>query len=69
CGVAELLRDRAALVVPVETVAIREAIGRLLADDELRARLGEGGRAVAAETSWEAVVEHQERLYRQAIDA
>ncbi len=69
CGVAELLRDRAALVVPVEVAAIREAIGRLLDDAALRARLGEGGRTVAAEVSWAAVVAQQEELYRQALDA
>lgn len=67
CGVAELLRDRAALVVPVESGAIRAAIVRLLADEELRARLGEGGRTVAAETSWDAVVALQEELYMRAI--
>lgn len=69
CGVAELLRDRAALVVPVEADAIRAAIELLLTDGELRVRLGEGGLAVAAETSWDAVVELQEQYYRRAIDA
>jgi glycosyltransferase involved in cell wall biosynthesis len=69
CGVAELLRDRAALVVPVEVGAIRAAIEQLLGDPELRTRLGEGGRAVAAETSWNAVVEIQERHYRRALGA
>jgi glycosyltransferase involved in cell wall biosynthesis len=69
CGVAELLRERAALVVRVDAGEIRAAIERLLADPELRTRLGEGGRAVAAETSWAAVVELQESFYRCAIDA
>jgi glycosyltransferase involved in cell wall biosynthesis len=69
CGVAELLGERAALVVPVDVGAIRGAIDRLLRDRELRDRLGEGGRAVAAETSWEAVVALQETYYRQAMDA
>jgi glycosyltransferase involved in cell wall biosynthesis len=69
CGVADLLRERAALVVPVDAAEIRSAIERLLGDDELRARLGEGGRSVAAETSWDAVVALQETYYRRAIDA
>jgi glycosyltransferase involved in cell wall biosynthesis len=68
CGVADLLRDRAALVVPVDADSIRQAIERLLDDPALRSRLGEGGRAVAAETSWESVVALQEEYYRRALD-
>ena len=45
CGVAELLAERAALVVPYDAEALREAIKRLLDDDGLRQRLGAGGRA------------------------
>jgi len=69
CGVAELLRGRAALVVPVSAEAIRGAVERLLADPGLRATLGAGGREVAAETSWDSVVELQEAYYRRALDA
>jgi len=63
CGVAALLRDRAALVVPYDGVAVRDALRRLLADGDLRARLGSGGRAVASELSWSHVAELQESLY------
>jgi glycosyltransferase involved in cell wall biosynthesis len=67
CGVAELLGDRGALVVPCEAEPLREAIERLLADTELRRRLGEGARAVARETTWDAVAARQEELYRLAL--
>jgi glycosyltransferase involved in cell wall biosynthesis len=68
CGVAELLADRAAVVTPCEAGAIRDAIRRLLDDPSLRARLGAGGRAVARETTWDAVAERQEALYLRAIE-
>jgi glycosyltransferase involved in cell wall biosynthesis len=67
CGVAELVRDRSALVVPYELGAVRDAIARLLADDELRHRLGDGGRAVAAEFGWPRIVAEQEHIYRQML--
>lgn len=66
CGVAELLDGRGALVVPCEVDRLREAIVRLLADPELRHRLGEGGKAVARETTWNDVAAQQAELYRVA---
>ena len=68
CGVAELLADRGALVVPCEADAIRGAIARVLAEPELRARLSAGGREVARATTWDAVAERQEALYRLALE-
>jgi len=59
CGVAELLADRGALVVPCEVEPLRDAIGRLLAEPELRRGLGEGGKAVARETTWDDVATRQ----------
>ena len=68
-GVAELLADRAAIVVPYEVASVRAAVGQLLGDDELRARLGAGGRCVAAEHSWPSVVTQQEEIYRRMLRA
>lgn len=65
CGIAELVRDRAALVVPYELEPAREALRRLLGDDELRASLGRGGRELAGELSWAEVVSQQERIYER----
>ena len=67
CGIADLLRDGAALVVPYDQRAVREALARLFADRDLRLQLGESARAVAAEWSWPKVVELQETLYDQAL--
>lgn len=67
CGIAELLRDHGALVVPYDAGAVQHALTRLLADADLRRRLGELGAARAAEYRWAAVAELQESIYRRAI--
>lgn len=68
CGVAPLLADDAALVVPCTAAAIRDAVRRLLADPVLREKLGAGGREVARAMTWDAVAARQEELYRLAIE-
>ena len=67
CGVAELLADGGALVVPYALEPLRAALSRVLADGELRRALGEGGRAVARRWSWARVVALQEQVYRDAL--
>ncbi len=67
CGVAALLGERAAVIVPPELEPLRKAIVRVLADPVLRERLAAAGREVAQEVSWGAVVSEQERLYRRAL--
>lgn len=67
CGIAELL-DGSSLVVPYEREAVVRAVERLLREPELRARLGEAGRAAAARHSWATMVERQEALYRLAVE-
>lgn len=67
CGVAELLRDEAALVVPYDETAVRDAIARLLADPTLRTKLAHGGPHVASRYSWASVVALQESLYRRLV--
>ena len=67
CGIDELVRDRAALVVPYEPAAVRDAVARLLADEQLRRTLGTGGRELAREVSWETVARRQVELYEQVL--
>jgi glycosyltransferase involved in cell wall biosynthesis len=68
-GIAELARDRAALVVPPEAGTIRAAVAQVLEDGELRKRLAAGALALAKELSAEAIVEQQEGLYRSIVSA
>jgi glycosyltransferase involved in cell wall biosynthesis len=67
CGVAELVADRGALVVPYEDAAVRHALARLLEDPALRARLGEEAKSVAAAWSWPRVLDLQEDLYNRIV--
>ena len=66
-GVAELVKDRAGLVVPPTADAVREAVAHILDDDDLRARLRSGAAAVAAENSAAEVVERQVATYRSVL--
>jgi glycosyltransferase involved in cell wall biosynthesis len=67
CGVAELLRDHGALVVGYDVVEVRAAIARLLADPDLRRRLGKLGSTRAAEFGWPSVAALQESIYRRVV--
>ncbi len=67
CGIADFLRDGEALVVPDERAAILDAVRSVLADPGLSARLAAGGLEAARRTSWDAVTDRQEELYRLAV--
>jgi hypothetical protein len=57
-------RDRDALLVPPRSPkALAAAIGRLVADDELRTRMAASGRERAQEFSWERVTGKVEDYY------
>ena len=63
----EVAGDAALLFDPTDVDAIREAIERLLADSELRARLAEAGRSRAARFTWEATARATRDAYRRAL--
>jgi glycosyltransferase involved in cell wall biosynthesis len=66
CGVAGAFGEGEALVVPYEGDAVAEAVGRVLGDPALRARLADGAREAALRSSWEHVTDVQEEVYRRA---
>jgi glycosyltransferase involved in cell wall biosynthesis len=56
------------LVPPRDSAALREAVDRLLADPELRERLGHAARARAQERfGWDAAIERTLDVYRSAL--
>jgi glycosyltransferase involved in cell wall biosynthesis len=58
------------LVPPRDAPALREAVQRLLADPDLRERLGRAARARARERfGWDAVIERTLEVYARALDA
>jgi glycosyltransferase involved in cell wall biosynthesis len=69
-GLLELVADgeTGLLVPPRDAVALREAVLRLLADPELRDRLGRAARERARERlGWDMVIERTLEVYRQAV--
>jgi glycosyltransferase involved in cell wall biosynthesis len=63
CGVAPLLADAGGIVVPHETSAVAQAVKQILSDNELSARLSEGGKQAASRLGWSEPVLAMEKLY------
>lgn len=57
--------ENALLVPPGDAGALASAIERLEGDAALRAKLAEGGRALAGHFSWEAIAARHEELYQR----
>jgi glycosyltransferase involved in cell wall biosynthesis len=66
----EMLADGdSALLVPPESPAeLTAAVARAFGDPELRSRLADGGRRIAAAHSWPAVAESTEAAFRSLLD-
>jgi glycosyltransferase involved in cell wall biosynthesis len=67
CGVAEILDNAGALVVPFDPAAVRGAITTILDDGELRRALGKQGAARTADYSWRSMAERQEAIYHRVV--
>jgi D-inositol-3-phosphate glycosyltransferase len=55
------------LVTPGDVAALAAAIGRVLSDDQLRARLAAAGPGWAAQFGWPAVTDRIEAVYREVL--
>jgi len=67
CGVAPLLADVAGLAVAHDAAALAQAIGRVLWEPGLHARLAAGCKKVAARLDWEEPAREMETLYGQLV--
>jgi glycosyltransferase involved in cell wall biosynthesis len=67
CGIAPLLADVAGLAVAHDAAALAQAIGRVLWEPGLHARLAAGCRKVAARLDWEEPAREMETLYGQLV--
>jgi glycosyltransferase involved in cell wall biosynthesis len=66
-GVSEILGPHGALVVSHDRGSLLEAVGSVLRDPNLAARLSTCGRKIAAANAWSVIVERQEQIYREAL--
>jgi glycosyltransferase involved in cell wall biosynthesis len=69
CGVAPLLGDRAALIVPHDEGAITHALDRVLGDPVLHTNLALGCREAVARLGWEEPATQMSALYSQLVGA
>lgn len=68
CQIADLIKDRAGLVTPVNAVAIAEGLRRLLFDPALRNTYAREARVLAeAEFSIQKTVDRLEEVYQQVL--
>jgi glycosyltransferase involved in cell wall biosynthesis len=68
-GVAASFDEGEALVVPYDRDATVAAIERVMGDPALQNRLAAGGLRAAARSTWEAVIDAQLAIYREALEA
>ncbi|NLG83640.1 MAG: glycosyltransferase family 4 protein [Firmicutes bacterium] len=66
-GVPELIADNGFVCPPGEAKTMAEAIGRILADEGLRAKMGAASRRMVQEYSIEKTTEKLINVYREAI--
>ncbi len=65
CNFPEVAECGAGFVVPTADAAVTAAVGALLSDEHLRARMGRNGRALVEERyTWPTIAESFARLYR-----
>ena len=68
CNFPEVAQCEAGFVVPAADPAVAAAVGALLSDDDLRARMGRNGRALVADRyTWPAIAEGFAELYRKLV--
>ncbi len=68
CGIADIIKDKAGLVVPYDTAILKEALRQMLGDDKKRQKLGWAGQALVHEKyGWGAIAEQVECVYNKCI--
>lgn len=67
CGIAELLRGGAAVIVPHEESAITGALRRVLREEDLQRRMREAAASVTPRLGWEEPLMEMEHLYERLV--
>ena len=68
CGIADIVKDKAGLVVPYETAPLKDALRQMLGDERKRQQYGREGQAlVRGKYGWGAIAEQTEGVYKRCI--
>ena len=68
CGIADIVKDKAGLVVPYDTAMLKEALRQMLGDGKKRQQFGRDGKALVREKyGWEAIAERTEKVYQKCM--
>lgn len=70
CGIADVIKNRAGLVVPYDKDALVKAMSDILSDEKRRGEFGEGGKSlVRQQFDLSKVVENLEKIYESCISS
>jgi glycosyltransferase involved in cell wall biosynthesis len=68
CGIADIIKNKAGLVVPHEKEPLRKALYSLLADDKMRQHFGRNGKALIWQNySWSNIAKQMEQVYQSCF--
>jgi glycosyltransferase involved in cell wall biosynthesis len=68
CGIADVIKNKAGLVVPNEKEPLTQALRTLLADEILRRRFSQNGKALVREQfNWTNIAKQTEQVYQKAL--
>jgi len=68
CGIADIVDDKVGYEVEYDKDQLRDAIFKVLSDEELRRRLGKDGKKLVREYfSWDKVVRKVEKVYKEIV--
>jgi glycosyltransferase involved in cell wall biosynthesis len=68
CGIADIIKDKAGLVVPYEKEPLTQALFNLLTDERLRQRFSQNGKALVREHfNWTNIAKQIEQVYQRAL--
>jgi glycosyltransferase involved in cell wall biosynthesis len=69
CGIADVIKDKAGLVVPYEKEPLAQALANLLSDEKLRNKFSHDGKELVQEQfNWTNIAQQIERVYQKASE-
>ena len=70
CGIADVIDGQVGLVVTYDKNQLQDALQRVLSDDQMRQRFGNGGKSLVREKSnWSKITELMESVYLSCLSS